>query len=111
MGTFVIKKRNIWKGLFFAALPVLCISMLLTACQTEPEESLVLFGEGAYKYKLVYSHQREDWEDTAIVMLYDGLEDLCGVKPELIADSELADAEGSKEILIGSTNRAESNLP
>lgn len=87
------------------------MAMLFTACEAETDESLVLFEEGAYKYKLVYSLQRADWEDTAIVKLYDGLEDLCGVEPELIADSELADAKGSKEILVGSTNREESRLP
>lgn len=87
------------------------MAMLFTACEAQTNEALVLFEEGAYKYKLVYSLQRADWEDTAIVKLYDGLEDLCGVEPELIADSELADAKGSKEILVGSTNREESRLP
>lgn len=111
MNKFSIKKTGIWRRLLLAALPILCMAMLFAACEAEKDESLVLFEEGAYKYKLVYSHQREDWEDTAIVKLYDGLDDLCGVEPELIADSELADAEGSKEILIGSTNRAESSLP
>lgn len=111
MRTFSMKKTNIWKGLLSAALPILCMAMLLTACGAEPEKSLVLFDEGAYNYKLVYPLQREDWEDTAIAMMYDGLEDLCGVQPELIADSELADTAGSREILIGSTNREESSLP
>lgn len=111
MRKFSIEKTRIWRRLLYAAFPVLCMTMLLTACEEEPEKSLVLFEENTYNYKLVYSLQREDWEDTAIVMLYDGLEDLCGVEPELIADSELEDAEGSREILIGSTNREESNLP
>jgi len=111
MNKFSIKKTGIWRRLLFAALPILCMAMLFAACEAEKEESLVLFEEGAHKYKLVYSHQRADWEDSAIVMLYDGLEDLTGVKPELVADSELADVKGSKEILIGSTNRTESALP
>lgn len=112
MGTFWVKKTNIWKGLLCAALPILCMAMLFTACgEAEEEKSLVLFEEGAYRYTLVYSHQREDWEDTAIVMLYDGLDDRCGVEPELMADSEVEAAEGSREILIGATNRPESSLP
>ncbi len=111
MNKFSIQKTGIWQRLLWAALPILCVAMLFAACEAGNEESLVLFEEGAYKYTLVYSHQREDWEDTAIVKLYDGLEDLCDVKPELIADSELAEAKGNKEILIGSTNRAESSLP
>lgn len=110
MNKFSIKKTGIWR-LLLAALPILCTAMLLAACEAETGKSSVLFEEGAYKYKLVYSHQREDWEDTAIVKLYDGLGALCGVEPELIADSELADIKGSKEILVGSTNRAESSLP
>lgn len=105
------QKTGIWQRLLSAALPILCITVLLTACEQEQETSLVLFEENAYNYKIVYSHQRQDWEDTAIVKLYDGLEDLCGVKPELIADSELADTEESREILIGSTNRPQSELP
>lgn len=112
MRTFSSKKRNIWKGLLCAVLPIFCVTML-TACNREQKQdsALVLFDENTYHYKLVYSHQRVDWEDTAIIRLYDGLEDLCGVEPELIADSELADTKGSKEILIGSTNRPESMLP
>lgn len=111
MRKFSIEKTRIWRRLLYAALPILCMTMLLTACEEEPEKSLVLFEENTYNYKLVYSLEREAWEDTAIVMLHDGLEDLCGVQPELIADSELEDTEGSREILIGSTNREESNLP
>lgn len=106
-----MKKNNIWQRLLRAALPILCMVLLLTGCAQEQENSLVLFEEGAYNYKLVYALHRADWEDTAIVMLHDGLEDLCGIEPELIADSELADNAGSREILIGSTNRKESSLP
>ena len=107
-----MRKLNKWQWLLRAALPILCM-MLLTACGEEQvqDDSLVLFDQGGYHYRLVYSHRRADWEDTAIVTLHDGLEDLCGVEPELVADSELADANGSKEILIGSTNREESGLP
>lgn len=111
MRTFSRMKTGIWQRLCQAALPLLCMAMLLTACGAEQEDSLVLFEENAYNYKLVYAHQREDWEDTAIVMLYDGLEDLCGVAPELVSDTEPEDTEGSREILIGSTNRKESSLP
>lgn len=111
MRTFSRMKTGIWQRLLHAALPLLCMAMLLTACGAEQEASLVLFEENAYNYKLVYAHQREDWEDAAIVMVYDGLEDLCGVAPELVADTELEDTEGSREILIGSTNRKESSLP
>lgn len=106
------KKTNIWQRLLCAALPILCMT-LLAACGEEQvqENPLVLFDENGYKFKLVYSYQRQDWEDAAIVRLYDGLEDLCGSAPELIVDAELADTEGSREIIIGSTNRPESAFP
>lgn len=113
MRTFSTKKTGIWRRLLFAALPILCMTMLLTACGEAPEEeaSPALFEGETYNYKLVYALQRADWEDAAIVKLYDGLEDLTGVEPEMVADSELEDTEGSREILIGSTNRPESALP
>ena len=95
-----------------AAFPALCMALLLAGCQQqEREDSLVLFQEGAYNYKLVYPMQREDWEDAAIVTVYDGLKALCGVAPELVVDTELEETEGSREILIGSTNRAASSMP
>lgn len=105
------KKTNIWQRLLYAALPVLCMTVLLTACGQEQEDPYVLFEENAYNYKLVYSYQRADWEDAAIAKLHDGLDDLCGVAPELAVDTELAQSADSREILIGSTNRVESAFP
>ena len=105
------ERTNLWQRLLKAALPALCLTALLSACgQTQGGKPLALFEENAYNYTLVYSHQRADWEDTAIVRLYDGLEDLCGITPQLVADTELPATE-SKQIPIGSTNRAESALP
>lgn len=105
------EKPNILRRLLRAALPVLCLAMLFTACGKGQETSLVLFEEDTYNYKLVYSVQREGWEDKAIVKLYEGLEKLCGVAPELVVDSETEETEGSREILIGATNREASKLP
>ena len=106
------KRTNLWQRLLSAALPALCLAAVLSACgETQgAAKPLALFEENAYNYTLVYSHQRADWEDAAIVKLYDGLEDLCGVTPQLVADTELPATEG-KQILIGSTNRTESALP
>lgn len=53
------QKTGIWQRLLSAALPILCITVLLTACEQEQETSLVLFEENAYNYKIVYSHQRQ----------------------------------------------------
>ena len=71
------KKTNLWQWLLCSALPVLCMTVLLTACGQEQEDPYVLFEENAYNYKLVYSYQRADWEDAAIAKLHDGLDDLC----------------------------------
>lgn len=108
---FKIDKAVIGRRLRHAALPALCMTMLLTACGKEQGDSLVLFEEDTYNYRLVYPLQREDWEDAAVVELYEGLEDLCGVAPELVADSEVEASDGAREILIGSTNREASQMP
>ena len=106
-----IDKAGMLRRLRFAALPALCMTMLLTACGKGQNDSLVLFEEDTYNYRLVYSLQREEWEDTAVVKLYEGLEDLCGVAPELVADTVADESDDVCEILIGSTNREVSNMP
>ena len=104
-------KAGILGKLFLTAFPALCMALLLTGCQKKQEESFVLFEEGSYNYRLVYAMQREDWEDSAIVTVYDGLKDLCDVEPELIVDVDYEEKQGSREILIGSTNRTASSKP
>lgn len=104
-------KAGIWRKLRYAAFPVLCIAILLAACQKNQDDTLVLFEGGSYNYKIVYSHEREVWEDKAIIKLYDGLKDLCGVAPELVVDTETQESEDSREILVGTTNRKASQLP
>ena len=105
-----IDKAKMLRRLRRAALPI-SLALLFTACGNEQNNSLVLFEKENYNYKLIYSLEREDWEDKAIVEVYDGLEKLCGVAPELAADSETEETEESREILIGATNRTESQLP
>ena len=105
-----IDKAKMLRRLRRAALPI-SLALLFTACGNEQNDSLVLFEKETYNYKLIYSLEREDWEDKAIVEVYDGLEKLCGVAPELAADSETEETEESREILIGATNRTESQLP
>ena len=91
-------------------LLILCMCMtVLVSCANS--EELVLYEKEAYNYTLVYGADREDWEQDAIVKIYEGLEKMCGTAPELLADTELEDSEKTKEILIGSTNRKESLLP
>lgn len=107
---FKIDKAKMLRRLRRAALPI-SLALLFTACGNEQNDSLVLFEKENYNYKLIYSLEREDWEDKAIVEVYDGLEKLCGVAPELAADSETEETEESREILIGATNRTESQLP
>lgn len=106
-----IDKAGMLRRLRFAALPALCMTMLLTACGKGQNDSLVLFEKDTYNYRLVYSLQREEWEDTAVVKLYEGLEDLCGVAPELVADTVADESDDVCEILVGSTNREVSNMP
>lgn len=105
-----IDKAKMLRRLRRAALPI-SLALLFTACGNEQNDSLVLFEKDTYNYKLIYSLEREDWEDKAIVEVYDGLEELCGVAPELAADSETEETEDSREILIGATNRTESQMP
>ena len=105
-----IDKAKMLRRLRRAALSI-SLALLFTACGNEQNNSLVLFEKENYNYKLIYSLEREDWEDKAIVEVYDGLEKLCGVAPELAADSETEETEESREILIGATNRTESQLP
>ena len=107
---FKIDKAKMLRRLRRAALP-LSLALLFTACGNEQNDSIVLFEKDTYNYKLIYSLEREDWEDKAIVEVYDGLEKLCGVAPELAADSETEETEESREILIGATNRTESQMP
>ncbi len=95
--------------LLLAVLPILCMFLLLTACSSK--DSLAVFSEDTYNYRLVYSLTREDYEDTAVVTLYEGLEDLCGVAPELVVDTDTEATEDTKEIIIGTTNREGSTLP
>lgn len=104
-------KAGAWRRLLYAAFPVLCMAMLLTACGTEQEKSPVLFEEESYNYRLVYAMQREEWEDGAIVTVYEGLKDLCETPPELVVDVDYEETEGRREILIGSTNRSASSMP
>lgn len=106
------KKKKLGKIISLAVLLVLGMSAtILTSCGTGSGSSLVLFEEEAYKYTLVYGSQREDWEQDAIVRLYEGFEKLCGTAPELLADNEVEEPEKTKEILIGSTERSQSLLP
>ena len=105
-----IDKAKMLRRLRRAALPI-SLALLFAACGNQQNDSLVLFEKENYNYKLIYSLEREDWEDKAIVEVYDGLEKLCGVAPELAADSETEETEESREILIGATNRTESQLP
>lgn len=106
------EKKKLSKIASFAVLLVLCMCIaVLTSCGIGGSSSLVLFEEEAYNYTLVYSSQREKWENASIVKLYEGLEKLCGTAPELLADNEVEEPEKTKEILIGSTSRSESALP
>ena len=96
----------------FAVLLVLCMCMtILTSCKAGDGSDVVLFEEEGYKYTLVYGSDREDWESDAIVKIYEGLEKMCGVAPELLADNEVEEPEKTKEILIGSAQRDENSLP
>lgn len=108
---FMIDKAGMLRRLRNAALPTLCVMLLLAACGNAKGTSLVLFEEGNYNYRIVYSLQREEWEDKAVIKLYEGLEDLCGVAPELVADTEAESSDNVREILVGSTNREASNMP
>ncbi len=96
--------------LLLAVFPILCMFILLTACSSD-KDSLVVFKEDTYNYRLVYSLAREDYEDTAVVTLYEALEDACGVAPELVVDTDEEPTEDAKEIIIGTTNREGSALP
>lgn len=80
-----------------------------TSCKTT-DDSLVLFQENEYQYKLVCSTQISAEEASSITELTDLLEDECGVEPTLEYDLE-EDADNIKEILIGRLERSECSIP
>ena len=110
-GLYMMKKeKKIGKITLLAILLLLCLNIAtLTSCGNSKE--LVLFEEEAYNYTLVYGSDRADWENSAIVEIYESLTKECGIEPELLADTELEDSGETKQILVGSTNRPESALP
>ena len=104
--------RKVRKIPAWPVLLILCLGMfILTACGAGEGKSLVLFEGENYNYTLVYGSQREDWENSAIVEIYEALTKECGTEPELLSYTELEDSKSTKQILIGSTNRSESALP
>ena len=89
---------------------VACGMILFATSCGKSDESLVLYSEEAYNYKLVCSTQISAEEANAITEFTDLLEDKCGVEPTLEYDSD-EDTDNTPEILIGRLDRSESKIP
>lgn len=100
-----MKRKRILPAVFLA-----CGMMVFAASCGTSDESLVLYKEGAYQYKIVCSTQISAEEASAITEFTDLLEDKCGEAPTLEYDLS-EDTEKTPEILIGRLERSESALP